>query len=129
MTPPLIIHLHSEGFERAYQALTLALTAQAMGQEVAVVLAFGALRALAEDRLGEPTPGPDLWCARRADMLGVSSAQKLLAEARALGVKLWACETVVKLSGVDEEQLEGKVEVTSLPLIVKRQQQGQVMYL
>ena len=84
MSTPLVIHLHSEGFERAYQALTLALTAQAMGQEVAIVLAFGALRALAEDRLGEATPGPDLWCARRAEMQGVSSPAKLLAEARAL---------------------------------------------
>ena len=40
----LVIHLHAEGYERAYQALTLALTARAMGQEVTLVLAFGALR-------------------------------------------------------------------------------------
>src|SRR5690242_5120123 len=106
----LCIHLHSEGFERAYQALTLGLTAKAMGQEVALVLAFGALRALAEDRLGEPLPGPDLWSAKRAENVGAAKVGALLADARQLGVKLWACETVAQIAGVQPDQLEGKLE-------------------
>ena len=126
---PLVIHLHSEGYERAYQALTLALTSKALGQPVTVVVAFGALRALSEDRLGEPLPGPDLWCARRSEQVGTLPVTKLLAEARALGVAFVACETVVKLSGVDEELLEGRAELTSLVDIVRVQQRGQVIYL
>lgn len=125
----LLIHLHSEGFERAYQALTLGVTARAMGQEVTLVLAFGALRALAEDRLGEPTPGPDLWSARRGEQHGAPTVQRLLSDARELGLKLWACETVAKISGIDPEQLEGKAELVGLPQIVRAQQQAQVLYL
>jgi predicted peroxiredoxin len=127
--PPLLIHLHAEGFERAYQALTLALTARAMGQSATVVLAFGALRALAEDRLGEPLPGPDLWAARRAEHLGVALPARLLAEAREAGVVFWACETVTRLAGVEPEQLEGKAELRGLASIVRLQQQAQVLYV
>ena len=126
---PLVIHLHSEGFERAYQALTLALTARAMGQEVTLVLAFGALRALAEDRLGDPLPGPDRWSAQRGENLATPTVQSLLQDARALGVQLWACETVALLTGTDPEQLQGKVETVGLPQIIKRQQAGQVLYI
>lgn len=127
--PPLLVHLHSEGFERAYQALTLALTARAMGQEVAIAFAFGALRALAEDRLGEPLPGPDLWAAQRAASIGAALPSRLLSEARAAGVAFYACETVTQLAGVDAEDLTGKVELTGLASLVRRQQRGQVLYL
>jgi peroxiredoxin family protein len=127
--PPLLIHLHAEGFERAYQALTLALTARAMGQEVSVVFAFGALRALAEDRLGEPLPGTDLWSSQRAASLGVITPKRLLEEARAAGVTLWACETVVQIAGIDPEDLVGKAELTGLATILRQQQRGQVLYL
>lgn len=125
----LVIHLHSEGFERAYQALTLALTARAMGQEVTVVLAFGALRALAEERLGEPLPGPDRWSAQRGENLGAPTVKSLLHDARALGVRLWACETVAALTGAEPEQLQGKVELVGLPQIVAAQRGGQALYL
>jgi peroxiredoxin family protein len=125
----LLIHLHGEGFERAYQALTLALTARALGQEVAVVVAFGALRALAEDRLGEPVPGPDLWASKRAEQLGVAPISRMLADAKTLKVSFLACETVCKLAGVEPEQLEGKAELTGLPRIARLQQQAQVLYL
>ena len=125
----LLIHLHSEGFERAYQALTLAVTARAMGQEVTLVLAFGALRALAEDRLGEPLPGPDKWSATRGEHLGAPKVAALLADARGLGIAFWACETVAAMSGVDAEQLEGKAELVGLPQILKRQQGAQALYL
>ncbi|MBS2028328.1 MAG: DsrE family protein [Deltaproteobacteria bacterium] len=127
--PPLLIHLHAEGYERAYQALSLAVTARAMSQAVTLVLAFGALRALAEDRLGEPLPGPDLWSAKRAENVGAPTVASLLANARELGVQLWACETVAKTSGVEPEQLEGKLELVGLPQIVRRQQGAQLLYL
>jgi predicted peroxiredoxin len=126
---PLLVHLHSEGFERAYQALTLALTARAMGQEVGINFAFGALRALAEDRLGEAVPGPDLWASQRAATLGAALPARLLNEARAAGVTFWACETVVQLTGVDPDDLAGKVELTGLATLVRMQQRGQVLYL
>jgi len=126
---PLVIHLEREGFESAYQALTFALTARAMGQDVAIVLAFGALRALAEDRLGEPLPGPDRWTATRAGQIGTASLASMLADARALDVKLWACETVARMAGVDPEQLAGKAELVGLPQIIKHQQNAQVLYL
>jgi peroxiredoxin family protein len=126
---PLLIHLHSEGFERAYQALTLGLTARAMGQEVTLVLAFGALRALAEDRLGEPLPGPDRWSATRAENVGAAKVASLLGDARELGMQFWACETVAQITGVEREQLAGKLELVGLPQITKRQQTAQVFYL
>jgi len=125
----LVIHLHGEGFERAYQALTLAASARSAGQAVAVVLAFGALRALAEDRLGDPMPGPDLWTAKRAELRGAPPIAQLLASARALGVAFWASDAVADMTGVDPDQLTGKVARVSLPQIVERQQQAQVLYL
>jgi peroxiredoxin family protein len=125
----LVIHLHSEGFERAYQALTLAVTARAMNQKVTIVLAFGALRALAEARLGEPLPGPDLWVQRRAGQMGVSTIDRLVADARSLSVELVACETVVQMTGIETEQLAGRASLISLPEIVRRQQGAQVIYV
>ena len=127
--PPLLIHLHAEGYERAYQALTLAVTANAMAQDATIVFAFGALRAFAEDRLGEPLPGPDLWSAKRAENFGATTVASLLASARELGVQLWACETVAKTSGVEPEQIEGKLELVGLPQIVRKQQGAQLLYL
>ena len=101
-----------------------------MGQEVTLVFWFGALRALAEDRFGDPLPGPDNWSAQRGQNLGVPSCRKLLEEVRALGPTLWACETVAKMAGVDVDDLAGKVEVVGLPQIMLRQQQSaQVLYL
>lgn len=127
--PSLLIHLHSEGFERAYQALTLGLAARAQGQHVALVLAFGALRALAEDRLGEPLPGPDLWSARRAEQHGLTGVQKLLDDARAQELHFLAERGVAMASGLDDEQLQGKLELVDLARIANLQRDAQVIYL
>lgn len=129
MSAPLVIHLHAEGFERAYQALTLACTARALGQPVTVVLAFGALRAFAEERLGEPLPGPDLWVQKRAAALGVAPMREWLKQAAELKVRLCCCETVLAMAGIDREQLAGRIEVVGLVEVVEAQRGAQLLYV
>jgi predicted peroxiredoxin len=107
----------------------LALTARAMNQKVSLVLAFGALRALAEGRLGEPLPGPDLWVQRRSLQMGVVSIERLVADAQSMGIEFLACETVVQMAGIELEQLQGKAALVSLPDIIRRQQGAQILYL
>jgi peroxiredoxin family protein len=99
MASPVVIFLQRDAYESAWLATSLALTAQAAGDPVTVVLSFGALKAWAEDRLGADGSATR----RRGDELRAADPTRLLSEARGLGAKLVACETVVKLTGLPQE--------------------------
>jgi peroxiredoxin family protein len=107
----VVIFFQRGSFEPAYQVATIAVTAAAMGDEVTIVFAFDALKALARDALGLPAE-KERSASTRAEGLGLPTPAKLLAEARALGVRLVACDTTVKLCGLAPRSLEGKLDET-----------------
>ncbi len=99
-----LLHLHGESFARRYQAAALAITAAASGDEVIVVLWYDALRLWGAP--GFDAPGPvaeDVEVHRRHFALGLPPPSEMLAEARAIGARLLACETGVRLAGLTPE--------------------------
>jgi peroxiredoxin family protein len=99
MPDPVVIFLQRDGYEPAWLAGSLALTAQAAGDAVTLVLSFEPLAAWSEARLGARNSP----ARQRADAANAADPMRLVTEARALGAKLVACETVVKLSGLTPE--------------------------
>ena len=101
-----VFFLNTAAWEPLWQATSLALTAAAMGDEVIVVVAFDALRALASGAFGQPATDADRAAAQRAERINAATPQRMLADARALGAKLLACDTTVRLSGLESAALE-----------------------
>lgn len=115
-----VFFLSQGGYEPAWQATSLALTAAAMGEEVVLVFGFDALRALAKGTFGRPLSQRETATATRGEGLGAPRPDRLLAEARALGARAVACDTTVKLCGFVSSDLEGAKrldEVLGLPQI------------
>lgn len=124
MPGSVVIFLERDAYEPAWLAASLALSAQAAGDAVTVVLSFGALTAWADGRLGSD----DSAARRRGDALGAADPMRLLTEARALGAKLLACETIVKLSGLDPDRARTRLdEVTGLQAVWKRTEGARVL--
>jgi peroxiredoxin family protein len=108
------------GYESAWQAVSIGITAVAMGDEVTFVFAFGALRALASGTFGDPQTEEEHEEATRATGLGASSPATLLTEARSLGARVVACDTTVRVCGLNPSQVElARIvdEVLGLPQI------------
>jgi len=94
---PLVVFLSSQSWEARYQAVMLAVTAAALGDQVTLVLSFEPLRALVDGRFDEGAP-PTAPAAR------VPPLSETLAEARReLGMRVVACETAVRLAGLEPE--------------------------
>jgi peroxiredoxin family protein len=117
MAERVALFLQSATFEPVYQAATLALTAAAMGDEVWVVLGFAPLRALAEGALGAASGEVEREESVRASQLHLPAPAAMLAEARALGVRVVACDTLARLAGVNPSQLALLDETLGLPSI------------
>jgi len=101
-----VFFLNTASYELAWQATSLALTAAAMGDEVIVVLGFDALRALTSGRFGQPTSDLEKACLERGERIGAAVPSRMLADARSLGAKLLACDTTVRLCGLESAALE-----------------------
>lgn len=99
----IFLQLHGETFARRYQVASLAITAAAAGDDVAVVLWFDALRRWCDGTFDEPEGGEDAAVAARHGGLGLPSPGEMLREARSLGARLLACETGVRLAGLVPE--------------------------
>jgi peroxiredoxin family protein len=124
MAGPVVIFLQHGGYEPSWLATSLALSAQVAGDSVTVVLSFEALVAWVENRLG----ADDSAAKRRGDAAGAADPNRLLTEARSLGAKLVACETVVKLSGLSHDTAKGRLdEVLGLQTIWKRTENARVL--
>lgn len=116
MAGPVVIFLQRDGYEAAWLAGSIALSAQAAGDAVTVVLSFGPLSAWAQGVLGMDGSAAQ----RRGEEHNAASPMRLLEEARALGARLVACETVVKLTGLTAERARERVdEVLGLQSIWK----------
>ncbi len=121
MTEPgaLVVLLHRNGWPDRYQAVTLAVTAAALGERVTVALFFDALRAWVEGRFDEGAP-PEAARARVAPL-----AASLQEARRELGVEVVACETAVRLAGLEPEAIRGAVDrIVTLPALWKLARDG-----
>ncbi len=115
----LVVLLHRNGWPDRYQAVTLAVTAAALGERVTVALFFDALRAWVEGRFDEGAP-PEAAPARVAPL-----SETLREARRELGVEVVACETAVRLAGLEPEALRGAVDrIVTLPALWKLARDG-----
>lgn len=121
---PLVILLQGGGWADRYQAVTLAVTAAALGEAVTVALFFEALRLWVEGRFDEGAP-PEAATAR------VESLARSLGEARReLGLEIVACDTAVRLVGLDPGALGAALDrVVSLPSLWKAGREGRLVVI
>jgi peroxiredoxin family protein len=115
----LVVLLHRGAWEDRYQAVTLAITAAALGEPVVVALFFEPLRLWAADRFDEGAP-PEAAAAR------VAPLRATLEEARReLGVEVVACDTAVRLAGLDPAALSGVLDrIATLPQLWQAGREG-----
>ena len=120
MSARSIFFLSTGGYEAAWHATSLAITAAAMGDEVVFVIGFDALRALARGTFGKPLSERETAAATRGEGLNAPLPVNMLIDARSLGARVLACDTTVKLCGLvpaDLEEAKQVDEVVGLPQI------------
>ena len=119
---PLVILLRSAEWPARYQAATLALTAAAMGDPVHLALFFDALVAWVEGRFDEGAPP-------RAAAAKVGSLRDALEEGRReLGLQVVACDTAVRLAGLDPARAAAALDrVMGLPELWRIARAGQAL--
>ncbi len=124
MGRPALFLLRSGSWEARYQAVTLAVTAAALGDEVRVALFFEPLRAWAAGRFDEGAPPS-------ATAAGVQSLRASLEEARAhLGLRVVACDTALRLASLSgDASALGLDAVESLPALWRFGRAGTVLSL
>jgi len=106
----VVFIVNGGGFESAFQAVSMGITAAAMGDEVTFVFAFEALRQIARGGFGFPKNERESAESARAQGLGVPAPLRMLEEARSMGARLVACDTTVKLCGFSAADFEGKLD-------------------
>jgi peroxiredoxin family protein len=121
---PLVVFLHRGTWADRYQAVTLAITAAALGDPVTVALFFEPLRLWVDGRFDEGTP-PEAAEAR------VAPLRETLEEARReLGVEVVACDTAVRLVGLDPAALGGVLDrIATLPQLWHAARGGRALVL
>ncbi len=115
----LVVLLHRGGWPDRYQAATLAVTAAALGERVTVALFFDALRLWVEGRFDEGAPA-------EAGAARIASLRESLQEARReLGLEVVACDTAVRLAGLEPDAIRGAVDrIVTLPALWKAARDG-----
>jgi peroxiredoxin family protein len=114
-----VILLHRARWSDRYQLVTLAVTAAALGDRVIVALFFDALRLWVDDRFDEGAP-PEAAAARVAPL-----RQSLDEARRELGLEVVACDTAVRLAGLDPNAIGGAVDrIVTLPALWKAASEG-----
>ena len=122
MSGPLVVLLHRGGWEDRYQAVTLAVTAAALGDRVTVALFFDALRLWAEWRFDEGPPA-EAAAARIAPLRGSLDEAR-----RELGLEVVACDTAVRLAGLDPARTAASLDrVVGLPELWRIARAGQTV--
>jgi hypothetical protein len=121
MTPCLIL-LDGAGWNARRRAVSVALTAAAFGHPVVVALSGSPLRAWIEGRFDEGAPAG-------ADAARVGSLAVLLEEgSRDLGIEVVACDTELRLVGLDPEAARPRLTaVRSLPEQWRGASEGHVL--
>jgi peroxiredoxin family protein len=122
LNQPVVIFLASGGWPARYQAVMLGVTAASLGDAVTVVLAFEPLRAFVEGRFEEGGP-PTVDEARVPPLLATLDEAR-----RELGLRVVACETAVRLAGLDPEVARARLDgLEPLPTIWRLAQQGRAL--
>ncbi len=116
---PLVVLLHRAAWADRYQAATLAVTAAALGEPVTLALFFDALRLWVEGRFDDGAP-PEAAAAR------VAPLRESLQEARReLELEVVACDTAVRLAGLEPDAIRGEVDrIVTLPALWKAARDG-----
>lgn len=108
----LAILLTGGTLDRIVSACNVAASGVAMGREVLLFLAWEPLLRLSEGTLGEaPLPAGSILeeSAVRSAMKAQPGPDKLLAELRRSGLRLYACTATMQMLGLSDKDLEGKV--------------------
>lgn len=116
---PLVIFARSGDWDGRYLATHLAITAAALGDQVHVALYGQALRAFVDGTFGAGAP-------TTAEAAKIPPLPETLAEARRdLGVRVVACDTAVRLAGLDPERVVPPLDgIVSLPSLWRMAQSG-----
>ncbi len=122
METPVVIFLQRGAWADRYQAVTLAVTAAALGEPVTLALFFESLQLWAGGRFDDGAP-PEAGAAR------VESLARTLAEARReLGLEIVACDTAVRLVGLDPAALGGRLDrIATLPQLCQTGREGRLV--
>lgn len=106
------------GYQPAYQAASMGITAAALGDTVLFIFAFDALRQLVRGDFGRPQSDREAVESARAEGLGLPPPATMLAEARGLGARCVACDTMLRIVGVSADEAEQSLdEVMGLPAL------------
>jgi peroxiredoxin family protein len=116
---PLVVFAHRGTWADRYQAVTLAVTAAALGDQVTLALFFEPLRLWVAGRFDEGAP-------EEARAARVAPLRETVEEARReLGLEVVACDTAVRLVGLDPAALGGTIDrVVTLPQLWKTAREG-----
>jgi peroxiredoxin family protein len=126
----VVFFWNTGGFQSAWQVLSLALTAAAMGKKVTIVAAFEALEALSRGEPGGTKSVCDEARVRRGLEIGAPTPAAMLTDLRALGGRIIACETAVQFCNLDPDALRqaGVLDdVLGLPQIWKETEAAQTL--
>ena len=124
MSRPLVIFLGSSGsgWPARYQAVMVGATAASLGDQVTLALSFEPLRTFVEGRFDDGAPAA-------AAEGRVPSLLATLEEARReLGLRVVACETAVRLAGLDPEVIGPRLDALEpLTSLWRLAQQGRAL--
>jgi len=121
MSASLVILLHAADWQTRWLAVSTALTAAAHGDRVQLALFGEPLAAFVAGRFDEGAP-PGAAAAR------VGSLAEMLEEAvAALGLRLVACDTALRLAGLEPGSAQARLEVTSLPALWRDAGEGRLL--
>jgi peroxiredoxin family protein len=117
----VVVFLRSASWDARWTAVSTALTAAALGERVHVALFGEALRAFVAGSFDDGAPSD---ASIVGDPLSVS-----LGEGRAaLGLRVVACETAVRLAGLDPAQVVPPLDaLVSLPALWKLAEGGRLL--
>lgn len=108
------IILHSGSYDRASYALTIALVALASGMEVHILLTFEGLRRFTKGHLAdmgeETSPNVRTNIERGLESGGIQSLETQLADAKKLGLKLYACPNAIAALNIALSDLLDEVD-------------------
>ena len=106
--------MHSGSYDRASYALSIALVALASGMEVHMLLTFEGLRRFTKGHLadiGEETSlNVRINIERGLKSGGIQSLEAQLADAKKLGLKLYACVSAMAILNIAQNELNDKVD-------------------
>ncbi len=121
---PLVVCLHRGSWQDRYQAVTLAVTASALGEPVTLALFFEPLVLWVNGRFDDGAP-PAASAAR------VAPLRQTLDEARReLGLEVVACDTAIRLAGLEPDAVGAALDgVVSLPSLWRRALGGRFLVI